>query len=122
VTAINEVRIAHGLVPLRVDYRLERAARFHSRQMLRSGAFYHGAFASRIRQTGVRAPHLGENLAWATGRMAHARAIMRMWLASPEHREVLLSPGFRSVGVASPTGRFGGYSHASVITADFAGR
>jgi uncharacterized protein YkwD len=122
VTVMNEVRVVHDLAPLHLDFRLERAARYHSREMLRSGAFFHGAFASRIRSTGVRAPRLGENLAWGTGRLSRARAIISMWLASPEHRAVLLHPGFRAVGVAAPTGRFGGYAHARVITADFAGR
>jgi uncharacterized protein YkwD len=121
VAVMNEVRSAHGLAPLRLDYRLERAARLHSRQMLRNGTFFHGAFARRIRSAGVRAPRLGENLAWATGRLARAHAIIAMWLASPEHRAILLHPGFRTVGVGAPTGHFGGFAHARVVTADFAG-
>ena len=67
LSAMNAVRAAHGLAPLRVDSRLEGAARRHSRRMLRTGTFFHGRFDVRIRSAGVRAPLIGENLAWAQG-------------------------------------------------------
>jgi uncharacterized protein YkwD len=119
---MNEVRAAHGLRPLRLDGRLQRAARGHSRTMLRTGQFFHGAFTSRIRSTGVKAPRVGENLAWGVGVLSRARAIVNMWLASPEHRANLLHAGYRTVGVGALRGRFDGYSGALVITTDFAGR
>jgi uncharacterized protein YkwD len=119
---MNEVRAAHGLRPLRLDGRLQRAARGHSRTMIRTGQFFHGAFTSRIRSTGVKAPRVGENLAWGVGVLSRARAIVNMWLASPEHRANLLHAGYRTVGVGALRGRFDGYSGALVITTDFAGR
>jgi uncharacterized protein YkwD len=118
---MNEVRMAHGLRPLRLDGRLERAARGHSRTMLRTNQFFHGAFTARIRATGVKAPRIGENLAWGVGVLSRARAIVNMWLASPEHRANLLHTGYRTVGVGALRGRFDGYSGALVITTDFAG-
>jgi uncharacterized protein YkwD len=118
---MNEVRAGHGLRPLRLDGRLQRAARGHSRTMLRTGQFFHGAFTSRIRSTGVKAPRIGENLAWGVGVLSHARAIVNVWLASPEHRANLLHAGYRTVGVGALRGRFDGYSGALVITTDFAG-
>src|SRR5215467_5980495 len=48
VTMINQVRAAHVLPPLRLDPRLERAARYHSVDMLQHGYFAHGPFAARI--------------------------------------------------------------------------
>ena len=122
LNVMNQVRGAHGLRPLRVDYRLERAARGHSATMIRTGQFFHGAFTTRIRRTGVKAPHIGENLAWGVGVLSRARAIVNMWLESPEHRANLLYAGYRTVGVGALRGRFDGYSDALVITADFAGR
>jgi len=119
---MNEVRVSHGLRPLHVDYRLERAARGHSRTMLATGRFFHGAFTTRIRRTGVKAPRVGENLAWGVGVLSRARAVVNMWLASPEHRANLLHAGYRTVGVGALRGRFDGYSGALVITTDFAGR
>jgi uncharacterized protein YkwD len=118
---MNEVRASHGLRPLRLDGRLERAARAHSRTMLRTGQFFHGAFSARIRAAGVKAPRVGENLAWGVGVLSRARAVVNMWLASPEHRANLLHAGYRSVGVGALRGRFDGYSGALVITTDFAG-
>jgi uncharacterized protein YkwD len=120
--AMNQVRAEHGLRPLRSDGRLERAARAHSARMLRINRIFHGAFSVRIRGVGVRDPRVGENLAWSTGSLARARAIVRAWLASPRHRANLLRPGYRIVGVGALRGNFAGYRGAVMITTDFAGR
>ena len=121
LTAMNEARLANGMQPLRADVRLERAARAHSSKMLRTGTFFHGAFSWRIRRVGVRAPHIGENLAWGQGALSAARSIVRAWLASPEHRANLLHPGYRLVGVGALRGRFDGRANALMVTTDFAG-
>jgi uncharacterized protein YkwD len=120
--AMNEARRTHGLPPLRIDTRLEQTSRAHSGAMIRTATFTHGAFATRIRRAGVRAPRVGENLAWAVGPMAEAHALVNVWLASPEHRANLLRPGYRTVGVGIRIGSFEGYAGASVVTTDFAGR
>jgi uncharacterized protein YkwD len=122
LTVMNQVRAAHGLRPLRTDRRLETAARGHSRRMLRTGAFTHGAFNVRIRRVGVQAPRVGENLAWGAGAFARAQMIVQMWLASPSHRANLLRPGYRIVGVGAVKGCFNGQRHALMVTTDFAGR
>jgi uncharacterized protein YkwD len=119
---INEVRLSYGLAPLRMDPRLERAARAHSSRMLRTGSFYHGAFKARIRRAGVRAPRVGENLAWANGSLSRARQIVRMWMASPGHRANLLHPGYRTIGIGALRGSFSGHTNALMVTTDFAGR
>jgi uncharacterized protein YkwD len=121
LTAMNEVRLAHGLAPLHMDPRLEQAARTHSGKMLRAGSLFHGAFVQRIRRVGVRAPHVGENLAWGAGHLSGARAIVKAWLASPEHRANLLRPGYSAVGIGALRGSFSGYANALMITSDFAG-
>jgi uncharacterized protein YkwD len=121
LTAMNEVRLAHHARPLHADPRLERAARAHSSKMLRTGLFFHGAFDARIRSVGVRAPRIGENLAWAVGRLTQARAVVRMWMASPEHRRNLLDPGFSIVGVGALRGTFSGRPGTLIVTTDFAG-
>lgn len=118
---MNRVRAQHGLVPLRFDARLERAARSHSREMVAAGVFQHGAFASRMHRFAIRGSLAGENLAWGTGYLATPRGIVTAWLASPEHRANLLRPSFRRVGVGSLVGSFLGSRGANVVTADFAG-
>lgn len=117
--AMNGVRAAHGLAPLCVDYRLERTARIHSADMLRRQYFAHGAFASRVRSSGAPGPVFGENLAWGP---ASASWVVSRWLASPEHRSILLRPGFRRVGIGALQGTFAGRAGALIVTADFAGR
>jgi uncharacterized protein YkwD len=119
---VNGVRAAHGLRPLAVDRRLVRVARSHSSTLLRRDVLTHGDFGTRVRLSGARGPRFGENLAWGTGRYASARSVVRAWLRSPGHRRNLLRPGFRRIGLGAVTGRFGGHSGATVVTADFAGR
>jgi uncharacterized protein YkwD len=122
LTAMNHVRVANGLRPLRFSDKLRAAARSHSADMMRRGYFGHGSMGRRISAYGVHAPVVGENLAWGTGPYAAAKTIVQEWLASPEHRANLLRPGFRSVGVGSAVGTFVGRAGATVVTADFAGR
>lgn len=118
---MNHVRVAHGLGALRLDGRLERAARAHSGEMLRTNVFAHGDFAARMTRFRVRFSIAGENLAWGTGPLGSATQIVAAWLASPEHRANLLRPSFSRVGVATPVGAFLGNGDAAVVTADFAG-
>jgi uncharacterized protein YkwD len=120
--AMNRVRVEHGLRPLHYSGKLRAAARAHSADMMRRGYFGHGSMGRRISGYGVRAPVVGENLAWGTGPYGVAKVIVQEWLASPEHRAILLRPGFRWVGVGSAVGTFVGRSNATVVTADFAGR
>jgi uncharacterized protein YkwD len=122
LAAMNEVRAAHGLAPLRLDPRLQRAAHAHSSDMLRRNYFAHGPFVSRLTRFGVRGPRVGENLAWGVGTGADPRQVVRSWLASPRHRKNVLRRGFRRVGIGLLVGPFAGYSGATVMTADFAGR
>jgi uncharacterized protein YkwD len=119
---INRVRAQHGLVGLRIDLRLERAARAKSVTTLRTGVFAHGDVRRRLASFGARGPVVGENLAWGTGSRSTAAGIVQGWLASPSHRANLLRPGFRRIGVGRVVGTFHGYGGAVIVTANFAGR
>ncbi len=118
---INRFRAAHGVRPLTVDARLTRAARAHSRDMLRRGYFGHGALAARMHEFGIEAYPLGENLAWGTGRSGEARAVLRIWARSPWHRENMLNRQFHRIGLGMPVGRFACYRWTRMVTADFSG-
>ena len=121
LAAVNDVRAAHDLRPLRVDPTLVRAARAHSAALLRKNEFTHGPFAARIARHGARGSVFGENLAWGTGSYSNARSIVRSWLGSPGHRANLLRPGWSRIGIGTRIGRFLGNDGATVVTADFAG-
>jgi uncharacterized protein YkwD len=118
---MNRVRVEHGLPALRYDDHLQQAAVAHTREMIASNVFEHGAFGSRLAQFDIKSRIAGENLAWGTGSRGTARAIVSAWLASPEHRANLLRTTFSRVGVGDLTGRFQGHAGAHVVTADFAG-
>ena len=120
--AMNQARAQHGVAPLRIDSRLEAAARAKSRSMLRTGTFVHGNFQRRLTSYRARGPYFGENLAWGVGSRGSAAGVVQMWLASPSHRTNLLRRSFQRVGLGVLVGTFHGYGGATVATANFAGR
>jgi len=120
VAAINAVRAANLLPGLRVDLRLARAASAHSLDMLRRAYFAHGNLGARMARFHVRGSLFEENLVWSSG-VLDAQDAVADWLASPPHRETLLDPKLRRIGVAAPVGPFDGYATATMVTADFAG-
>jgi uncharacterized protein YkwD len=83
--------------------------------------FEHGPFWRRMLDFGARGPRLGEDLAWTAARGGTEETVIRLWLASPTHRAVLLRAGFRRVGIGVAVGPFMGFDHATVVTADFEG-
>jgi uncharacterized protein YkwD len=120
LTQINAVRSARGLPTLYLDPRLGRAAESHARTQLAQGRIEHGPLLARLRSFGVRAPLVGENVAWGVGAVRAGQVLAR-WLASPGHRENLLRPGFRAAGVGTAFGPFAGHHRAHLVTVDFAG-
>ena len=127
VRAINRQRAHHGLGAARASASLARAADYHSWEMLDANYFAHesrggGSFDARVRRF-TRPRTLGETLAMLGGgcRRGMATRVVRMWMNSPGHRSILLSSGFRRVGIGARAGSLGS-SRACVVTADFASR
>jgi uncharacterized protein YkwD len=120
VCLINEKRAARGLRRLRLNNRLSRAARRHTRDMVRHRYFAHVSkrgrdIVDRLHRTGYLGGRfswtVGENLAWGSGGRGTPRKIVRAWMHSPGHRRNMLSPRFREIGIGVlahgpvPTGR-----------------
>jgi uncharacterized protein YkwD len=130
LVAINQVRTEHGLVPLRASHGLHCAAQRHSADMIARDYFSHtsplgSTLYHRIMTSGFvywGQWWAGEDLAWGTGTYGTPRATLKMWMASPEHRSILLSPRYRLIGLGRATGSFLGNSGAVVWTADFGHR
>jgi uncharacterized protein YkwD len=127
VRSINDQRAHYGLAPVSASRRLNRAADYHSWEMLAGNYFAHtslngGAFDARIRRF-TRPQALGEALAMLGGNCGRGSAgrVVRMWMNSPPHRAILLSGSYRRIGLAKRTGALGS-THACVVTADFASR
>ena len=103
IDALNDVRRANGVAPLRVSESLNRSSSEYARKMLRHDFFGHG---SSIDVAGAfRAA--GETLAYHTGWNAQPRRTVARWMNSPGHRAVLLSSRFHWVGMGLARGRLG---------------
>lgn len=127
---LNVERARHRLRPLRLNSRLSRAARLHSRAMAAKRFFSHtspggASFVDRIRSTGylagARSWSVGENLAYGSGTSSSARAIGRAWMNSPGHRANILSRSFRQIGIGIASGTPSGGGGATYTT-DFGRR
>jgi uncharacterized protein YkwD len=100
LSMVNAERIKEGLNPLKADPELAEVARRHSRDMFARGYFSHvapegkGPF-ERMRESGVKFTHAGENLALAqTLDLAHSGL-----MHSPGHRANILRPQFGRLGI-----------------------
>jgi uncharacterized protein YkwD len=128
---VNRQRIQHGLVPLRVNGHLGLAARSHSLAMAEHGFFAHEAYDGSAFWLRIKAAYpalagrtwsVGENLAWASPELTAEHAV-EMWLASPQHRQNMLAPRWRDVGIGivRALGAPGVYDglDVTIVTADF---
>ena len=119
---LNEIRLQHGLAKLRPSLALRGAAREHSADMLARGYFRHDGlsetFEQRIRRH-LKSPFVGENIAWGTGRYGTPESLVKLWMKSPGHRRIILTPGLHRVGLGVATGTFKGLPGAVMATADF---
>ena len=110
---INEERTSYGLQPVTPNADLRQAALSHSNEMISQGYFEHTSpaglsFIDRIEATGymrgARSWEVGENLVWGTGPLSTPQSLVTAWMNSPPHRENLLGPAFREIGVAAVAG------------------
>lgn len=122
IVLINKVRADHGLHRLTANASLQRAARYHSNDELTNGYFSHdgptGTFGKRIDRYVHRAL-AAENICYGTGGWAKASGIVSLWMHSPEHRQIILTPALRHIGVGVAFGTFQGQAGTGMTTADF---
>lgn len=106
---LNAIRRSHGLKPLRYNAQLSAAAAAHSETMGRKGFFAHespdgSAFWKRVQRfygkAGFRTWTVGENLLWSSPDIEPRRAL-EMWMDSPGHRQNILAPDWREIGIAA---------------------
>jgi len=131
---INVLRRSHGLTALRLSRGLRAAADAHSTEMATRGFFSHTSldgtgFSKRVQRYYPRGSRgswsVGENLLWSSPDVDGAQAL-RMWLNSPGHRKILLTPRWREIGLSAVhtsagPGVFNG-APVTVVTADFGAR
>jgi uncharacterized protein YkwD len=120
LAAINAARAAAGAAPLRASVPLTSAAAWQSQVLARAGVLDHtspdgSTLIDRLTRARWHGSAAGEDLAIAP---SPATAVS-MWMQSPGHRENLLRPSFRSVGLGLARGVWNGRS-ALYVTVDFA--
>ncbi|MEA2399943.1 MAG: hypothetical protein QOK00_346 [Thermoleophilaceae bacterium] len=103
IAQLNDIRQAHGLQPLRSSGALERSSSRYARHMIRTDYFGHASRIAVSSQFG----HAGETLAMQSGWRADPAQTIADWMNSPGHRAVLLSAGYRWIGMGTARGRIG---------------
>jgi uncharacterized protein YkwD len=109
---LNVERRRAGLPPLVENGLLDRSAERHSADMVARRFFEHVnpegvPPESRMAAAGytlLPGATTGENIAWGDGGLASPAAIVDSWMHSPEHRENILRPAFREVGIGVSLG------------------
>lgn len=102
LSAINGTRAANGKPPLRYNVKLESAARSQANLMAAKDTLSHDLGVT-LRQRVTTAGYdgaVGENVAGGQSTLDQA---ISGWLASPAHRDTLLSSKFQEFGLAVAT-------------------
>jgi uncharacterized protein YkwD len=118
-----------GASQLHESKTLDKAATLKIDADIRCGQFSHTPCSEQFASTFVAAGYslggnysIGENLAFGQNRAGSPRQIMASWLASPPHRQNLLSGDWRSFGLGVRTGKFLGYAGVAIWANEFGSR
>jgi len=128
---LNAIRVAHGLVPLKLSAALTASATQHTEEMGTDGYFEHASadgtlFWKRIEHWYPEASYgywsVGENLLWSSPDV-NAPAALQLWMNSPEHRANILAARWREIGISAihfdaAGGTYKGMP-VTIITTDF---
>jgi uncharacterized protein YkwD len=113
---VNHVRVNHKLPALKINAKLERAARSHSREMVAKDYFDHNSFngetfSHRLIRFGYTTSgctywQVGECIAYGAGAYGSPKITFRNWMNSPEHRKIILTKSVRQVGMGRASGAY----------------
>jgi uncharacterized protein YkwD len=130
---VNAERTQRGLAALNASSLLNKAAAFHSTDMVRRKYFAHVTpngldQRRRVARTGYlrgsRRPMLGETIAWGSSTYGSPAELVASLMASPPHRAIILDGRFRDIGVGltlgAPIDGFGEYG--STLSLNFGRR
>ena len=131
---IDHERLAYRLEPLHSNSSLRRIGSKQASEMVIGDYFgddslsgwtpmqriQTSAYAARARSLST-----GQNIGWGNGTLATPAAMVRAWMLSPPHREIMLGGGYRDIGVgiapAAPQRSTGGLPGATYVV-EFASR
>ncbi len=101
VALTNSYRSQHGLEPLTLNINLSQSAQTHSQDMALSDFFSHtgsdgSRTSDRTKLAGYESSYVGQNI--AAGYIT-AEEVVRGWMNSPGHRENILNPNYKEIGI-----------------------
>jgi hypothetical protein len=113
----NQQRQANGLQPLQLDGTLSQAAEGKASNMLTENYWAHESPSGTtpwvfIKNAGYNYIYAGENLARG---FTNTSDVINAWMASPSHRQNVLSSNYRDVGFAIRTGTLNGEETVLVV-------
>ena len=117
INLTNQKRAEAGLNALSNNETLAQAARAKGQDMLAQGYWAHTAPDGTqpwkfFTDAGYRYRYAGENLARD---FADPRSAVEAWMASPSHRDNLLSPKYNEIGIAVVEGDLGGVDTTLIV-------
>jgi uncharacterized protein YkwD len=118
---INTLRRKAGVPPLQMSPALQRAAQAHAQDMIARGYYGHKSpsgttVRERSREAGYEWRTIGENI--AEGQTSE-REVMTSWMNSKGHRENILNPHFRDLGIGLALGKSRGGEYRVVWVQNF---
>lgn len=113
----NEKRAANGLAPLTYSPLLSQSAQAKGADMLNKGYWAHVAPDGTepwifFLNAGYQYKYAGENLARD---FSSASAAVDAWMASPTHRDNLLSPKYKEIGIGVVEGSLNGVDTTIIV-------
>jgi uncharacterized protein YkwD len=107
---MNQVRGVNRLRPLRLNRALAGIAAGQARDMVRGDYFADQSLSGQSPLTRIMASSYplrassvrlltAQNIGWGTGPNATPAGIVRAWMASPPHRQIILTGFYRDAGV-----------------------
>ncbi len=113
----NQKRVENGLAPLQFNEELSSAAALKAKDMFTKNYWAHTAPDGVtpwffIKKVGYEYAYAGENLARGS---TQATDIIDAWMASPSHRENMLSKNYEDIGFAFMEGKLNGQDTILVV-------
>ena len=113
----NAERQKYGLPALTPSPLLEEAARLKAEDMFAGDYWSHRSPTGKtpwdfLKEVGYNYVYAGENLARD---FADASGVVAAWMASPTHKENIVSKNYQEIGVAVVDGEFGGLKTTLVV-------
>ncbi len=113
----NKVRGENGLPALTLDNRLSQAASNKADNMFAQNYWAHNSPDGKtpwlfIKNSGYNYVYAGENLARGFN---NTEDVLKAWMASPSHRENILSQNYKDIGFTAKIGRLNGEETVLIV-------